>query len=131
VGASIVAEDLRGALLSKMRPLNKSLEKRLFEGYGPLSSLASRIDMAFALGVVSGDMRDDMNSIREIRNTFAHSKRILHFNDPEIAERCKKLHAWDVRKTDLQAVYIESLQTIDGYLEKVDQNAQAVEENAG
>jgi hypothetical protein len=119
VGASIVAEELRGALLSRMRPLSKSLERQLFEGYGPHSSLSSRIDIAFALGIVPRESRDDMNTIRGIRNAFAHSKKILHFTDPEIAERCRKLRAWDASKTDLQAVYMESLKEIIAFLEDV------------
>jgi DNA-binding MltR family transcriptional regulator len=131
VGASIIAEDLRGALLSRMRPLNKSLERRLFEGYGPLSSWSSRIDMAFALGVVSGEIRDDLNRIRLIRNAFAHSKKILHFNDPEIAERCRKLRTWEAGKTDLRAVYMESLHAIDRYLEEVARKGQPGKGKAG
>jgi DNA-binding MltR family transcriptional regulator len=124
VGASIIAEDLRTALLSRMRPISKRLERELFEGYGPLSSFASRIAMAFAFGVVSKDIRDDMDTIRKIRNTFAHSKKILNFTDPEIAACCRKLRTWDVKKTNLQAVYMESLQMIDDYLEAIAREAQ-------
>jgi DNA-binding MltR family transcriptional regulator len=104
VGASIIAEYLRAALLSRMRPLSKTVEARLFEGYGPLSSFSSRIDIAFALDVVSHQIRDDMNTIKKIRNTFAHSEKILHFTEPEIADLCKKLRTWDVQKTNFQGV---------------------------
>ena len=130
VGASILAEDLRGALLSRMHPFSKSLERRIFEGYGPLSSFSSRIDMAFALDILSAQLRDDLNTIRAIRNTFAHSKSILHFNDPAIAEQCRKLRTWSRRKADLQAVYMESLQAIDGYLDEVARKGQRREGKA-
>ncbi len=119
VGASIVSEGLRRALLSRMRSISKTLQKRLFEGYGPLSSFAARIDLAFALDVIPAGVRADLEAIRAIRNAFAHSEKILHFDDPAIADRCRKLSTYDPKKPDLQLVYMAALQHIDKYLEEV------------
>lgn len=38
----------------------------------PLSSFASKIKIAFCLGLISSDEYDDLQIIRDIRNTFAH-----------------------------------------------------------
>jgi hypothetical protein len=46
VAAAIIDEQLLRALLTKMRPLSAKLRKRLFEGYGPLSSFAAKIDLS-------------------------------------------------------------------------------------
>ena len=41
---------------------------------GPLSSLANKITMGYALGLYGPQMRSDLQIIRRIRNAFAHSK---------------------------------------------------------
>ena len=42
VSGEIISGSLRTALLTMMRPMNKEMTKRLFEGYGPLSTFAAR-----------------------------------------------------------------------------------------
>ena len=61
-----LAEALKGFLVSDEET------NELFGKYGPLSTFAARIDMAFALGLISADLKGDFNFIRRIRNHFAH-----------------------------------------------------------
>lgn len=115
-GASIVSEDLRAAIMARMRPLSKTLQKEIFGTYGPLGTFASRIAIAFALEIIPTDLRADIIAIKAIRNEFAHSKEILNFNSPKVAQLCKRLSTFEPTKTDLQAVYMVSLKRIDGHL---------------
>jgi DNA-binding MltR family transcriptional regulator len=56
-------------------------EKRIFEysSNGMLATLDSRIKMSYALGIIEADERDDLDTIRNIRNAFAHSGSIITF----------------------------------------------------
>jgi hypothetical protein len=66
--------DLERSLLRKFRPLNARMTNRLFGAYGPISSFAAKIDMAYALGITTDEVNVELNKIRKIRNLFAHSK---------------------------------------------------------
>jgi DNA-binding MltR family transcriptional regulator len=65
--------------------------KGIFEGNGPLSTLDSKIRVASALGIIPGDFRDDVDLIRSIRNSFAHSISTRHFSDNDIKQKCLRL----------------------------------------
>lgn len=45
----------------------------LFTGYGPLASLAQRIQLGSAFDVMSPDLLMDLNRIRRVRNKISHS----------------------------------------------------------
>jgi hypothetical protein len=66
--------DLERCLLRKFRSLNVRMRHRLFGVYGPLSSFAAKIDLAYALGITTDAVNVDLNKIRKIRNLFAHAK---------------------------------------------------------
>lgn len=45
----------------------------LFTGYGPLSSLSKRIQIAYAFGWMSPDLLADMDCVRKVRNKLSHA----------------------------------------------------------
>jgi mannitol operon repressor len=53
-----------------------------------LSNFAIRINMAYSLGLISPDEYADLNTIREIRNYFAHGKRGCTFADKFVTNLC-------------------------------------------
>jgi DNA-binding MltR family transcriptional regulator len=63
------------------------MKDRLFDrgGYAPLANFASKMDIAFALGIISKETYDTLRLINRIRVAFAHSKKLTSFNDPEIS----------------------------------------------
>jgi DNA-binding MltR family transcriptional regulator len=63
--------------------------EELFEGYGPLSTFAARIAISDILGLLTSDMRHDLNIMKKIRNVCAHSNGPVSFDDQEIASRCQ------------------------------------------
>ncbi|WP_052161973.1 MltR family transcriptional regulator [Aquabacterium sp. NJ1] len=70
---------------------NKKIESDLFDGNAPLASFSARIKMAFYLGKISKECRADLDTIRSIRNKFAHHAEIISFDDKAIADQCKSL----------------------------------------
>lgn len=62
---------------------------RLFEDGGPLGTFFARVELAFALGMLSDDERTDLHLVRGIRNSFAHDEDYsLTFGTPSIADDC-------------------------------------------
>lgn len=58
----------------------------------PLATFSARIDLAYALGIIDNDTRDDLNNIREIRNDFAHQVQVHSFDDDDrIRDKCMNL----------------------------------------
>jgi hypothetical protein len=66
---------------------------RLFDddSSGPLSNFAAKIKIAFALGIFDKPIKEELDLIRHIRNSFAHSKETLTFLSPEIVNACGQL----------------------------------------
>jgi hypothetical protein len=67
---------LRGEICDPtgLRPCE--LKKRLFAAYGPLSSFAAKIDLAFALEITTEATHKELHKMRKIRNAFAHTKKV-------------------------------------------------------
>ena len=66
-GTAALDNSLRAALLTKMRPLSRHMRDRLFEGYGPLATVAAKIDLAFAMEIISKEIYDQLIKINKIR----------------------------------------------------------------
>ena len=94
-GASL--DDSLGLLhkshIGSVVPASKKLLKELFRPYAPLSSFKSRIDLAYAYGLISQEDRDDLEVIRELRNEAAHTTNDFTFQSEEIRTRVLKLRA--------------------------------------
>jgi hypothetical protein len=57
---------------------------------GPLGDFASRIDLAYALGWIDADTKNDLHIVRGIRNDFAHhADHELTFSDQSISDRAR------------------------------------------
>jgi hypothetical protein len=84
--AAILDNRLEIALKKSMKPQSKTLYKRLFESPdAPLNTFSSKIIMARALDIITVEIFLDLEKIRCIRNKFAHSADVLHFESREIA----------------------------------------------
>jgi hypothetical protein len=66
------------------------LHDRVFGGDegGAINGFAGKIILGYALGLYSEQVREDLQTIRHIRNGFAHSIGNVDFTTPEIAEAC-------------------------------------------
>jgi Mannitol repressor len=94
---SILEQGLELAILSHCvlgwnTPEAEAEQRKLFGGGGdgPMN-LAVKIRLAFALGVYGPKTRDDLDTMRHIRNFFAHDKGHLTFDDSIVAALCDQL----------------------------------------
>lgn len=98
-------EHARGCVLSAVQYLDEHLRlvllkyfvddrkcnERLLEFERPLGSFSARIDIAYACGLLRKDMYDDLHTIREIRNLFAHSWLPIDFSNTAVKDRTMNL----------------------------------------
>lgn len=71
-------------------------QDELFGSMGPLGSFGARIRLARGLSWISPDVRFDLDLIRKVRNSFAHSFDYnLSFEDASIAGMCSGLRSAD------------------------------------
>lgn len=95
VQVTVVEEHLRSAIERYFpgRHSDPKVIDRMFDPmqYGPLGSFASRVDIAFALGIVGSGARKALKLIAEIRNKFAHQLEIHSFDHPDVTKLINKL----------------------------------------
>jgi hypothetical protein len=104
--AALLDGELQRLLLTFMPTISNILAERLFEDYGPLNSLAAKIDMARALDLIDMGTYTDLRAIQVIRNPFAHPTDRLDFKSPEIERRGISLRGWRAG-CDLRAPFEE------------------------
>jgi hypothetical protein len=82
LAASFVENYLGSFLKSKTR--NDRVTKNLFGTVGALSSFSQRIDVAYAFRFIEKHLYDDLTTIREVRNHFAHHPFDASFDDEKV-----------------------------------------------
>lgn len=89
-GTDLEVRGLEGPIRAHFHP-NASADRiqRIFKGdseWQPLlGDFASKIDIAYALGILSEEAAQDFHSIRTIRSSFAHATFRLSFRDKEVS----------------------------------------------
>jgi DNA-binding MltR family transcriptional regulator len=73
-----------------MKKLDRGHRQELFRR-GPLASTWAKIRIAYALAVFGPKTYKDLETLREVRNVFAHSTHPVRFTTRVIAVNCKKL----------------------------------------
>jgi hypothetical protein len=87
--ASMVEALLETAIQQKMRrDLSAEMKKDIFEFEGPVGSFSAKVTIAFALEIIGPKTKRDLDLIRLMRNQFAHCRKPLRFDMPEVAEVC-------------------------------------------
>ena len=97
-GASIMAGSILDEKLKKILYdflIDCKQTKDLIDGYGaPIGTFSSRLNLAFSLGLISEHEFQDCNTIRKIRNEFAHKFELdFSFKDQKIKNLCWNLNA--------------------------------------
>jgi len=92
VSATVIEQGLESALQNRFSGLAAGEERIVFEEEGaPLREFGAKIRLAYALGIIGPNAKADLDIIRQIRNTFAHSRAVLKFELPEISAACELL----------------------------------------
>jgi DNA-binding MltR family transcriptional regulator len=119
LGAALLDARLESVFRCRLRAYQDELL-----GKGALSSFSVRIQLASALSWISDDARFDLETIRTIRNDFAHSfNHTLAFGDQSISDRCSNLrtaqayiNGFDIAaerpQRNLSAAVIYSMQSV-------------------
>lgn len=98
-------ESPRGAVLVACSYIEKLLRETIYNfliespdrkllldvSNAPIGTFSSRIKVAYCLGLISDEERNDCNILRKIRNEFAHNLRVS-FNDKKLIDLCKKFY---------------------------------------
>jgi DNA-binding MltR family transcriptional regulator len=107
-----LADMLRASLVK-----NKKMDDDLFESQGPLSTFSAKIKLAYYLGKLSPSERRDLDTIRSIRNDFAHHAATIDFDSQSIRDRCSNLVIiWHSKDSRPRAKYTAS---VSGVLAKI------------
>ena len=91
--AILAASFLESALRERLSEhlVDDSGTKRLFAAYSPLSTFSAVIDMSFALGLMTRNMKSDLALIKKIRNHFAHHPEHTSFGSSPVSDWCRGL----------------------------------------
>lgn len=66
----------------------------------PLGTFSAKIRMLQGLGIIGPRHRKIMDTIREVRNTFAHSMKPIDFDNTVIRDFCNTLENWEIDAFD-------------------------------
>lgn len=95
-GAVLIAcsylEELLGDVINAFLLLGSDKEQLLTGFNAPLGTFSARIKAAHCMGLISNNERDDCDTLRRIRNEFAHNHK-ASIKDQKIVDLCKNLHA--------------------------------------
>ena len=107
LGGAYLDDQLRDLLEAHFVHDEKRIPGLLNGPNAPLGTMSARIDLAYALGLLSLKECQDLGLIRKIRNTFAHgvfghaSDRI-DFSTPSIASQCREFKLLQHVRLDLE-----------------------------
>jgi len=99
IGASYLDESL-GALLHEFSIESSVTDKIIYDNSSILSTLSSKTDITYVLGLVSKDNYNDLRKIAEIRNMVAHSHLSKDFSNEEVIASCGQLNYWKILQSD-------------------------------
>jgi DNA-binding MltR family transcriptional regulator len=93
-GAGILHDDLEALLRTIFRDegtIVKKVINPLFQGYAPLATFSSRIQLCYAMKLISHTNYQRLEAVRRIRNDFAHEAGPINFEDPRCTQRLQLL----------------------------------------
>jgi hypothetical protein len=106
---------LEQILITEMQPINRELKDRLFTGYGALSGFAAKIDLAYALHIISKSVYHTLRTIKKIRDLFAHRMEFTSFETPEIVALLNTLDL-DMGINSMKVRYMMKIADLNGEL---------------
>jgi hypothetical protein len=89
--ASLLESDLERAIIVRFQNADKATIGLLTERDGALSSFYSKINLGYAMGLFGSAEQQEFDTIRRIRNAFAHSSYPLTLKSAEVSTELKKL----------------------------------------
>ena len=113
--AAALDRRLEEILITEMTPINRELKDRLFRGYGVLSEFAAKIDLVYALHIISKPVYEKLRTIKKIRDIFAHSMEFASFQTPKIVALLTTLDL-DMGVSSIKVRYMMMIADLNGEL---------------
>jgi len=92
-----LSEMIKGSLVQD----NATVLNDTFQHTGPLGTFSSRIKLAYLIRRIGREVFENLETIRGIRNDFAHSREDLQFSDQSIKARCQNLFLEDFKRNQI------------------------------
>lgn len=89
--ASTILDELLERCLLRFFHEGRKAKDLLFDGHRPLRTFGSKLHAAYLLGIINSDARADLETIRRIRNDFAHKFEAQTFQSGELKVLCDQL----------------------------------------
>jgi DNA-binding MltR family transcriptional regulator len=86
----------------KLNSIPKKIQDSLFDSNGPLSTFSSKAKLAFSLKLINKTIFEDIETVRRIRNEFAHSATAVDFIGHEVSKRIEAMHCVQEFKGSMQ-----------------------------
>lgn len=88
----------------------------------PLGTFGSRNSVAYCLGLISKNLYKDINTIKKVRNRFAHNLHGINFSRSDIRDLCNNLttpkkHNYEPNKHSSRSHYIMAVMLISTWIE--------------
>ncbi len=109
-----------------MPNLSEKLRKDLFVN-GALQNLASKIKLAFALGLIDQKLYNDLTVLKDIRNAFAHPQDPMDFKHPYILKQVRNFKEYTPNKLTY-AFYQEKYDSIREQIDKIIKHVHLINE---
>lgn len=127
--AAAYLDNALAALLKANLVQNSKADDELFGTQSPLGTFSSRIKMAYYLGKIAIVERKDLDTIRQIRNDFAHKSGPIYFVDQSIADRCANLkNSWRMEDATPRQKFIAAVSGLMIHISHETRNAVALQE---
>ncbi|UCI32524.1 hypothetical protein [Mesorhizobium sp. B4-1-4] len=107
-GAAILDAALEQLIISKLKSKGSTLLDQLFQNRGPLSDFGSKIVICHAFGLITSPMAEELQAIKAIRNTFAHAKVLLTFDNEIIGKEISAMMMSGVLRSQTPLAGFES-----------------------
>jgi DNA-binding MltR family transcriptional regulator len=88
---SFIDELLKKLLTAKL-VINPSKNDELFDSSKPLFYFGPKIELAYRLGIISSQLKHDLDMLRRIRDLCAHEHSKKTFENEEIKSRVDQIH---------------------------------------
>ena len=92
--------------------LRKAIEFRDVAFKGSDLNFQANVEIGYALGLYDQEARNGLQTVRKIRNEFAHSREPLEFEHGEIAKLCRQLKT-NYPPANLRERYLLYLRTVE------------------
>jgi DNA-binding MltR family transcriptional regulator len=90
LGAVLIEHDLEQLLRSKLKHKDDETWAMLIADNGPLNSFYAKIVLGYTLGIYDKRVHGDLHIVRNVRNAFAHSKKLIQFDHPAVVAELRK-----------------------------------------